>query len=59
MRISRTEMSSPTLLGFMWANRRHFTIGMSFALCRIFAVAPFPIIFKIILDRYMPQKNLP
>ena len=58
MRISRSELTAPTLLGFMWANRRHFAIGMTFALCRIFTVAPFPIIFKIILDRYMPEKNL-
>lgn len=31
---------------------------MAYALGRIVAVAPFPIIFKLILDRYMPGKNL-
>lgn len=55
----KTELTAPTLLRFIWSNRRHFRSGMSFALARIFAVAPFPIIFKIILDRYMPQKNVP
>ena len=58
MRRSRSELTSPTLLGFIWANRRHFIEGMTFALFRIISVAPFPIIFKIILDRYMPEKNL-
>ncbi|RYX80686.1 ABC transporter ATP-binding protein [bacterium] len=54
----KSELTSPTLLGYIWANRRHFRIGMSFALARIISVAAFPIIFKLILDRYMPQKNL-
>ena len=52
------ELTSSTLLGYIWANRRHFRGGMSFALARIIAVAPFPVIFKVILDRYMPTKNL-
>ncbi len=54
----KSELTSPTLLGYIWSNRRHFRVGMSFALARIFAVASFPVIFKIILDRDMPQKNL-
>lgn len=52
------SLSSPTLLGFIWANRRAFAPGVAIALCRIIAVAPFPVIFKYILDYYMPAKNL-
>jgi ABC-type multidrug transport system fused ATPase/permease subunit len=28
-----------------------------FATCRILTIAPFPVIFKVIIDNYMPQKN--
>jgi ABC-type multidrug transport system fused ATPase/permease subunit len=36
-----------------------FAPGLGFALARIVTVAPFPIIFKAILDRHMPDKNVP
>ncbi|MBW3637366.1 MAG: ABC transporter ATP-binding protein/permease, partial [Armatimonadetes bacterium] len=54
----KSDLTSPTLLGFIASNRRQFGPGMAFAVARIVSVAPFPIIFKLILDRYMPDKNL-
>ncbi len=54
----KTDLTSPTLLGFIWANRPIFGPGVAFALARIIAIAPFPIIFKAILDQYMPSKNV-
>lgn len=54
----KSDLTAPTLIGFIWFNRNFFGAGMAFALGRIVAVAPFPIIFKLILDNYMPQKNL-
>jgi hypothetical protein len=42
----KNDLDSPKLLGFLWGQRRYFAPGMAFALSRILAVAPFPIIFK-------------
>jgi len=46
------------ITGLLWSNRRSFVPGLTFALGRILAIAAFPIIFKDIIDRLMPQKNL-
>jgi ABC-type multidrug transport system fused ATPase/permease subunit len=48
------RLTSKTLIGFFWSNRRNFAPGLAFALGRIVAIASFPIIFKHIIDHLMP-----
>jgi ABC-type multidrug transport system fused ATPase/permease subunit len=52
------SVRSPTLVRFLWANRRDFAPGLGIALLRILSIASFPLIFKDILDHRMPQKDL-
>lgn len=47
-----------SLGGFIWQSRRKFVAGLLFAIGRILVISPFPIIFQIIIDRMMPQRNL-
>ncbi len=49
---------APSLLGFLWSHRRSFGPGLFFALGRILCIAPFPVIFKHILDVQMPERDL-
>ena len=51
-------LSSPSLLGYVWAQRRALAPGMTMALLRICCVVPFPIIFKRITDTYLPNKDV-
>jgi ABC-type multidrug transport system fused ATPase/permease subunit len=51
------KLSSKTLIGFLWSNRRNFAPGLAFAMGRIVAIAAFPIIFKHVIDDLMPAKD--
>src|SRR5207248_1670181 len=48
----------PTLLGFIWSHRRALAPGLAFAVSRILVIAPLPLIFRHIMDRQMPQKDV-
>src|SRR5438067_12920281 len=58
MRQHRDPLTQPTLLGFIWAHRRALAPGLAFALSRVLVIAPMPLIFRHIIDRQMPQKNV-
>lgn len=47
-----------TLVEYLWSQRRRFGPGLGFAMMRIATIAPFPLIFKDILDHRMPQKDV-
>ena len=47
-----------TLVEYLWQQRWRFAPGLGFALLRIATIAPFPLIFKDILDHRMPQKDV-
>src|SRR5438132_2801521 len=56
---SRNPLAHPKLLRFVWAHRREFVPGLALAVARIVTIAPHPLIFKHIIDRLMPEKNVP
>jgi ABC-type multidrug transport system fused ATPase/permease subunit len=51
------KISSRTLIGFLWSNRRNFAPGLAFAMGRIVAIAAFPLIFKYVIDHLMPSRD--
>lgn len=51
-------LPAPTLLGFVWAQRRRLVPGMTFALLRICSIAALPVIFKRIIDTLMPARDI-
>ena len=56
--MSSAAPAVPTLPRYLWANRRRFAPGVAFAIGRIVVIAPFPLIFKDILDARMPARDL-
>lgn len=52
------HLPAPTLLGFVWSNRRALLPGLTFAMLRICSIAALPLIFKRIVDVQMPAKDV-
>lgn len=53
-----SHAAAPTLVRYLWSSRRAFVPGLMFAVCRILAIAAFPLIFKDILDHRMPTGDV-
>jgi ABC-type multidrug transport system fused ATPase/permease subunit len=49
---------SPTILGYVWAYRRRLLRGMLLACARSLVIAPFPLLFQIIVDRCLPSSDV-
>lgn len=52
-----TPQLPPTLLRFLWSERRAFVPGLGVAILRILTIAPLPVIFQRILDVHLPAKD--
>ncbi|HEX8339915.1 MAG TPA: ABC transporter ATP-binding protein [Tepidisphaeraceae bacterium] len=55
----RPRRHADSLPGFLWQQRRAVAPGLALAIGRILSIASFPLIFREILDRRMPAKDLP
>jgi ABC-type multidrug transport system fused ATPase/permease subunit len=56
--VHRDARHPRTLTRFLWAQRRAFAPGLAFAIGRILTIAPLPLIFRRVIDRLMPAKDL-
>jgi ABC-type multidrug transport system fused ATPase/permease subunit len=50
-------LEAPTLLRYLWSQRRRFSRGVSMALLRCLIIAPCPWLFQVIIDEHVKTAN--
>ena len=51
-------LEAPSLLRFLWSQRRRFSRGVSLAILRCVIIAPCPWLFQIIIDDHVKTGNV-
>jgi ATP-binding cassette, subfamily B, bacterial len=58
MSVPASPLDANTLIGYLWAARRRFSIGLTLVLLRAIASAPIPILIQLIVDKPLQNKNI-